>query len=160
MFELNIGNGSIPTSETAVLNSTLNTSIQDIIESIKSIADKIVENEGYIGISRQTEIISAKGLKQTISYMTYITYLIESKNGFSVSLCKSDGKEMLHFRDNFNDDKLHENFYGQEAPATKIAHLLAQHYMLEKQETLSVDDIEELKKFQDELLDQSVKIHK
>ena len=68
MFELNIGNGSIPTSETAVLNSALNTSIQDIIESIKSIADRVVENEGYIGISRQTEIISAKGLKQTISY--------------------------------------------------------------------------------------------
>ncbi len=160
MFELNIGNGSLPASTTSLLNSNLKSSTLDKIDAIKTLANDLVENEGYISITRQTEIISAKGLRQSISYKTYITYLSEVRNGLNVGLFKSDGTEMLHFSDSINDDRLHENFFGQDEPAKKISYLLAQHYILEKHDSLSPDEIEELEKFRDEQLSQDKNIHK
>jgi len=160
MFELNIGNGCLLASETMLLNSELKSTVQDKIDAINTLANRVVENEGFIAITRQTEILSAKGFRQSFSYKTYITYLSKVSNGFSVSLCKSDGTEMLHFSDDFNDDRLHEDFFGQDKPEKKIAALVVQHYILEKCETLSPEEIEELKKFRDEQLSQSETINK
>ncbi len=159
-FKLNIGNGKLPTAETMLLNSDLKSSTNDKIDAINTLANSVVENEGYIEITRQTEIISAQGLKHSFSYETYINYLSKVRNGFSVGLFKSDGTEMLHFSDSFNDDKLHEDFFGQEEPAKKIASLLAQHYILGKRESLSPEEIEELEEFRDKQLSQNEGIHK
>ncbi len=164
MFELNIGNGFLPTSETILLNSDLKSSVQDKIDAIITLANCVVENEGFIAITRQTEILSAKGTPESFSYKTFITYLPQVCEGYSVglskSLCKSNGTSMLHFSEYFHDDRLHEDFFGQDKPKERIAALIAKHYILEKHTFLSPGEIEELTKFINEQPSQNESIHK
>lgn len=164
MFELNIGYGCLPTDETILLNIDLKSSVQDKIDAINSLANCVVENEGFIAITRQTEILSTKGTKESFSYKTFITYLPKVSDGFSVGLskclCKSDGTSMLHFSDNFHDDRLHEDFFGQDEPEKKIAALLTKHYILENLTSLSPEEIEELEKFRAEQLEQNESVLK
>lgn len=164
MFELNIGNGSLTTPETMLLNSDQKSNVQDKIDAISTLANCIVKNEGFITITRQTEIVSAKGTPQSFLYQTYITYLSQTTDGFVValskSLCKREGTSMLHFSNFIHDERLHENFFGQDEPEKKIVAAITQHYILEKQASLSKEEIEELEKYRDEQLSQSKSIYK
>jgi len=128
IFELNMGNGCLPTSETVLLNEEFNSTVINIVSNIKSLADKLVENEGYILIRKCPKWYLLKDLKKLYN----IIYIPVNKNGLTVILCNSNNHEMLRFNDTFHDDKLHEDLFGQKNPSQKIASSLIRHYMIKK----------------------------
>ena len=128
-----------------------NVSTEKLKEAILWISTEIVAHQGYIQITRTTEIISASGLSHNYSYDTYLTYLHKIRNGTTVHLTRSDGEKMLTFNDNGNDDSLHKDFYGHVYPDEQIAFLLTKHFLQGRRKDLSEEQVQGLQSYMIEL---------